>query len=227
MLQQIDKKKKISIYILLLFLLSTVNNLSLNNSEYLKLKIKNIYVTGLSEEKNLKISEDLKELIFKNIFFIDRNFFENFFEKNNMIHSFNIKKIYPNSIEIQIEKTKLLGITYYDEKKFFIGANGKLINFQSISQNLPWVYGKVKIKNFINFKKIIDKSRLNFKEISEIYFFPSGRWDVKLKNEILFKLPDKNLLEALNLAIKIVNNEKFKNDKIIDLRIANHVISKK
>ena len=144
-----------------------------------------------------------------------------------MIHSFNIKKIYPNSIEIQIEKTKLLGITYYDEKKFFIGANGKLINFQSISQNLPWVYGKVKIKNFINFKKIIDKSRLNFKEISEIYFFPSGRWDVKLKNEILFKLPDKNLLEALNLAIKIVNNEKFKNDKIIDLRIANHVISKK
>ena len=227
MLQKIDKKKKISIYILLLFLLSTVNNLSLNNSEYLKLKIKNIYVTGLSGKENLKISEDLKELIFKNIFFIDKNFFENFFEKNNMIHSFNIKKIYPNSIEIQIEKTKLLGITYYDEKKFFIGANGKLINFQSISQNLPWVYGKVKIKNFINFKKIIDKSRLNFKEISEIYFFPSGRWDIKLKNEILFKLPDKNLLEALNLAIKIVNNEKFKNDKIIDLRIANHVISKK
>ena len=227
MLQQIDKKKKLYIYIFLLFLLSTVNNLSLNNSEHLKLKVKSIYVTGLSEEKNLKISQNLNELIFKNIFFIDKSYFQSIFEKNNLIHSFNIKKIYPNSIEIQIEKTELLGITYYDEEKFFIGSNGKLIKFEPTNQNLPLVYGKVKIKNFINFKKIVDESQLDFEEISEIFFFPSERWDMKLKNEILFKLPDKNLLEALNFAVKIIQIEKFKNNKVIDLRIANHVISKK
>ena len=227
MLQQIGKKKRLSIYILLLFLLSTINNLSLNNSEYLKFKIKSIYVTGLSEEKNLKISQDLNELIFKNIFFTDKNYIKSILEKDNLIHSFNIKKIYPNSIEIQIKKTKFLGITYYDGQKFFIGSNGKLINFESIDKNLPLVYGEVIIKNFINFKKIVDESELNFKEISEMYFYPSGRWDIKLKNEILFKLPNKNLLETLNFAVKIVNTEKFKNDKVIDLRITNRVISKK
>jgi len=227
MLQQIDKKTKLSIYILLLFLLSTVNNISLNNSESLKLKVKSIYVTGLSEEKNSKISQDLNELIFKNIFFIDKSYFQNIFEKNNLIHSFNIKKIYPNSIEIQIEKTEFLGITHYDEEKFFIGSNGKLIKFEPTNQNLPLVNGEFKIRNFINFKKIIDESQLEFEEISEMFFFPSGRWDIKLKSEILFKLPDKNLLKTLNFAVKVIQTEKFKNNKVIDLRIANYVISKK
>ena len=67
--QQIDKKIKLTMYILLLFLLSTINNLSLNNSENLKLQIKSIYVNGLSEEKNLQVSKDLSNLIFQNIFF--------------------------------------------------------------------------------------------------------------------------------------------------------------
>ena len=227
MLQQIDRKKNIYIYVFLLFLLSTVNNLSLNNSENFKLKIKSIYVTGLSEEKNSKISEELGELISKNIFFINKSYFKSIIEKNNLIHSFNVKKIYPNSIEIQIEKTELLGIAYYEDEKFFIGSNGKLIKFKSNDKNLPFVYGKINTDNFISLKKIIDKSILNFEEISEIFYFSSGRWDIKTKNEILIKLPNKNLLESINFAIRLIQDETFKNNKVIDLRIANYVISKK
>ena len=58
-----------------------------------------------------------------------------------------------------------------------------------------------------------------FEEISELYFFPSGRWDIKSKKGILIKLPETNLLKALNLAHQITINEIFKNDKVIDLRI--------
>jgi len=227
MLQQIDRKKNIFMYVFLLFLLSTVNNLSLNNSENFKLKIKSIYVTGLSEEKNSKISKELDELISKNIFFISKSYLKNILEKNNLIHSFQIKKIYPNSIEIQIEKTEFLGIAYYADEKFFIGSNGKLIKYNPINKSLPLVYGKIKTENFINLKKIIDKSILNFEEISEIFYFPSDRWDIKTKNKILIKLPNKNLLEAINFAIKLTQNEAIKNKKVIDLRIANYVISKK
>ena len=79
----------------------------------------------------------------------------------------------------------------------------------------------------ISLKKIIDKSILNFEEISEIFYFPSDRWDIKTKNKILIKLPNKNLLEAINFAIKLTQNEAIKNKKVIDLRIANYVISKK
>ena len=226
MLQQIDKKKKLFIYLFLLLLLTTFNNLSLSNSEYLKLNINQIKVSGLSSENNLKISEQFNKLVYqKNIFFINKDFFVSILEKNNLIHSFKVRKIYPNSIEVNIKKTKLLAITNHNKKKFFIGSNGKLINFKSFDKSLPYVFGKIKIENFIKFTKIITKSKFNFEEISELFFFPSGRWDIKSTKGILIKLPEKNLLKALNLAHQITINEIFKNDKVIDLRVHNRVIS--
>ena len=226
MLQQIDKKQKLFIYFFLLLLLTTFNNLSLSNSEYLKLKINQIKVSGLNSENNLKISEEFNKLVYqKNIFFINKDYFVNILEKNNLVHSFKVKKIYPNSIEVQVKKTELLAVTNRNNKNFFIGSNGKLINFKSYNKSLPYVFGKIKIKDFIEFKKIIAKSKFNFEEISELYFFPSGRWDIKNNKGILIKLPETNLLKALNLAYHITINEIFKNDKVIDLRIYNHVIS--
>ena len=226
MLQQIDKKKKLFIYLFLLVFLTTINNLSLSKSGYLKLKINQIKVYGLNDESNFNISKEFNRLISqKNLFFIDKNYFTNVLEKNSLVHSFKVKKIYPNTIEVKIKKTKFLAVTNYNGKKFFIGSNGKLINFQTYDKNLPYVFGKVKIKEFIKFTKIIVNSKFNFEEISELYFFPSGRWDIKTNKDILIKLPQKNLLKVLNLSYQMTTNENFKNKKIIDLRIYNNVIS--
>ena len=226
MLQPIDKKKKLFIYLFLLVFLTTTNNLSLSNSVYLKLKINQIKVYGLSDESNFDISKELNRLISqKNLFFINKDYFVNVLEKNSLVHSFKVKKIYPNTIEVQIQKTNFLAVTNYNEKKFFIGSNGKLINFQSYDKNLPYVFGKVKIEEFIKFTKIIVSSKFNFKEISELYFFPSGRWDIKTNKGILIKLPQENLLNVLNLSHHMITNENFKNSKIIDLRIYKNVIS--
>ena len=223
--QQIDKKRKLYIYLFLLIFLTTINNLPLINSGYLKLKINQIKVSGLSDENNFKILKDLDELISQNIFFVNKYYFLSILEKNNLIHSFKVKKIYPNSIEVQIRKADLLAITNFNEKKFFIGSNGKLIDYDSSNTNLPYVFGKVKTVDFINFVKIIEQSKFNFKEISEMYFYSSGRWDIKNKHGILFKLPKKNLIKSLNIAYRIMDNEKLKNSKIIDLRISNHIVS--
>jgi len=226
--QLIDKKKKLFIYLFLLIFLTTINNLSLNNSGYLKLKINQIKVYGLNDESNFNISEEFNRLISqKNLFFVNKDYFVNVLEKNNLVHSFKVRKIYPNTIEVQIQKTKFLAVTNYNEKKFFIGSNGKLINFQSYDKNLPYVFGKVKIEEFIKFTKIIANSKFNFEEISELYFFPSGRWDIKTNKDILIKLPQKNLLKVLNLSHHMTTNENFMNNKIIDLRIYNNVISTK
>ena len=77
---------------------------------------------------------------------------------------------------------------------------------------------------FIKFKKIAVNSKFNFEEISELYFFPSGRWDIKNNKGILIKLPETNLSKALNLAYHITINETFKNDKVIDLRIDGKIV---
>ena len=114
--------------------------------------------------------------------------------------------------------------------KFIIASNGKSISVKDVNfltQKLPFVFGKIDYENFLNFKDIIDKSKFSFKEIHSIYFFQSNRWDIKTHDGLLIKLPEKNLFNALETANKITNNDQLKTNKIIDLRILNHMIVSK
>ena len=105
------------------------------------------------------------------------------------------------------------------EIRLSIVGSEKFSNYK----DLPAVFGKFTAKKFINFKEIIYKSDLNYNNIKEIFFYPSGRIDIKNKDNILIKLPIKNLEETLIIANKIINNKNF-NNNIIDLRISNQLI---
>ena len=224
--QQIGKKNKLILYIILLFLLSTISNKSINVKNNSFLKITDVKVLGLSDSENLKVKNELKSIIFQNLFFIDSEIILKSLNKNNLIESFIIKKIYPNLILVDLKKTQFIGITTKNSKNFFIGSNGKLIRYKNNNLKLPFVFGNFKNSELLDFKKIIDESNIKFQNIESIYFFPSSRWDIKTYNGTLIKLPEKNLQEKLNLAHQIINNEEFKYDKIIDLRVANYIITK-
>jgi len=226
MLQLIDKKNKFIIYIFLLLFLSTLNNKTINSLNFLNLNIKNILITGLDEKNNLLIKKKINIKNLNNIFFIEKDYLNNILNKNNLIDSFQIKKIYPNSIEIKIIKAELLAITHNDNKLIFIGSNEKFIDHTLNNKSLPYIFGDVSPKNFINFKETVDKSNLKFSDIKEFYFFSSGRWDIKNKDGILFKLPKNDLIKTLNLINKIKKNVNFKDSDVIDLRISNRIILK-
>ena len=217
-------KKKLFLYFIIFILLSTISNNSINNRDISFFGINNINVSGLSNKNNLKVKNDLSKILLKNIFLINKDSFIKILSKNSLIESFKIKKIYPNSIEIDLKETNLVGITNSDNKFFFIGSNGKLIKYENKHAELPFVFGKINYIDFVKFKKIIDKSKFDFKEIDSIYFFPSNRWDIKTINGLLIKLPEKKILESLELASKIKKNIQFDNNKIIDLRISGHII---
>ena len=78
--------------------------------------------------------------------------------------------------------------------------------------------------DFIELKEIIDKSEFKFEEIESFFYFPSNRWDIKTKDGFLIKLPEKKIKESLIFAQYIKTNEKFKDRKIIDLRIPDNII---
>ena len=225
MLQRIDKKNKIYIYLFIFFLLSTFNNIQIINSSFLKFNIDQIKVSGLSEKNNLEITKEIKKKLIENIFLIKKEFLLKILEKNNLINSFQIKKIYPNTIEVKIKKAEFLGITNIDGNLFFIGSNGKLIHYNESVKNLPYVFGKINVNDFIKFVKFVKKSKFDFNKIKEIYFFPSGRWDIKTLDDKLFKLPMKNIEFKLNLIYELYKNEQFKNEKVIDLRFKKKIIS--
>ncbi len=225
MLQKIDKKNKIYIYLFIFLLLSTFNNINIINFKLLKFNIEQIKVSGLTKKNNLEVSQEIKKKLIENIFFIRKEFLTKILQKNNLINSFEIKKIYPNIIEIKIKKTEFLGITNIDGNFFFIGSNGKLIDYNESEKNLPYVFGKININDYIEFVKFVNKSKFNFNIIEEIYFFPSGRWDIKTSDDKLFKLPAENIELKLNLIYELYKNENFKNIKVIDLRFKNKIIN--
>ena len=227
MLQLKDKKLKIFFYFFLFIFLSTQITKKHKIVNFFDIKINDIQVYGLSDEKNLEVLNSLKSLLFKNIFFVNKQSFVDILNQNNLIESFDIKKSYPNKILVEIKKTNFLAITNKNEDKYYIGSNGKLISVKNnnIDEKLPFVFSKSNYENFVKLKNIIDQSDFSFDEIESFYYFPSNRWDFKTKNGLLIKLPEKNILESLQIAHKIKNSEHFKNNKIIDLRIDKKIIT--
>ena len=144
--------------------------------------------------------------------------------KYNVIEEYDIKRIYPSTMNIKIKPTKYLARSSNDNQ-LLVGANGKLIKDKENIEILPYIFGEFNSTDFLTLKKNIEQSRFNFKELKTLYFFQSNRWDILTSKDILIKLPLNNSLESLNLAYKIISNNKIEK-KIIDLRVKNHLIIK-
>ena len=68
------------------------------------------------------------------------------------------------------------------------------------------------------------ESDFPLKKIKNYYYFQIDRWDIKLKNGQITKLPSDKKIEAIKEAIKLLKRKDFKNYNIIDLRIYGKVI---
>ena len=224
--QQKDKKSKfIYIYILLFILINSINNKNFYNKELFSNNL--IFeVNGLPYVDNQKLKRDLININTDNIFKLDKNKLSNKINENNLVLNFLVKKNYPNKIDIEINKAKYFGKIYRNERLYIIGSNGKLIDYDVDSmKDLPYFYGNFKREEFLKFSIIVNKVGLETKDISSFYFFRSGRWDIKFKDGLLLKLPNKDLMNVLSKALLLKNDQNFTNSKIIDLRIKNRIIS--
>ena len=223
--QSIDKKNRIIIYLIFLLILTTTSGKFLKKQKKHSLKIDNINVFGLTIAKNLEIQNELKSIFYQNIFFIGKEEINKIINKHNIIEEYNIKKIYPSTLNIEIKPTKFLA-KVNDSNELIVGSNGKLISTKQNSNTLPNLYGVFNSKEFLEFKIKIEKSKFNFTEFKTIYFFSSSRWDILTIDDILIKLPQNNVSEALDIAYKIKTSTEFKNKNIMDLRIKNQLIVK-
>ena len=219
-----DKKNNIIIYLIFLFMLSTTSNKSLEFHQNYFAKINKIQVSGLSNIVNLQIRDKLQKLLNINIFFINKDKIDKIISEYNLVEIYSVKKIYPKKIEVKIEQTKFIA-KISGSNQVIVGSNGKLVK-QDIKERLHFLFGKLHSYNFLEFKKIIDNSRFIFNDLKSVSFYPSKRWDITTSENVLINLPRDNLLQSLNLAYKIIIDDNFKEIRIIDLRVKNHVVIK-
>ena len=223
--QSIGRRNKIIIYLLFFFILSTTSAKLINDQNKLSSSISKINITGLSERKNLEILNNLNNILYKSIFVISKDEIKKILEKHNIIQEFSIKKIYPSTLKIEIKPTKFIA-RVSNNGQYLVGANGKLIEDRNNSELLPYIFGEFNSQHFLSFKQNIEKSIFSFSNLKTLYFFPSGRWDILTDNDILIMLPQEHLVASLNLSKKLIDNDNFKDNKFIDLRVKNHLVTK-
>ena len=219
--QKLGNKKLIFFYIFLILLLSSINNYNFSISNIFR--IKNIVVSGMSNDKNFNIQSELFFLTGKNIFFL-KDDIQNYFNKKKNIKKITIKKIYPNGLEITITESKPVCIFFDNGKEIFLGDNGEILSVQQDYGNLLKVYGSSNKDQIFGLLNIIKRSSLKVNNIESINFFKSHRFDLYFKDKKVIKFPINYNDSIFEYAYKILQDSNFSNAKIIDLRINNKII---
>ncbi len=214
--------KKIIIYLLLFCFLVSINNISLMNFNFPK--INKIEIIGLNLNERKKIESIINDANFKNIFHIDKQYLKKKIDSINIIEHFEIFKNYPSTLKIFIKETKILAQTKKNGSNYFIGSNGKLILNDFSGSSLPFLFGDLNVEEFLNFKNEVDKSNFDFKKIIKLYYFKSKRWDIETSEGYLIKLSTNDVKKDLNLFVRLYNDDKFKNELVIDFRQKDQII---
>ena len=217
-----QKGKKILVYLFFLLVVGSINNTSLSKIQFKK--IENITISGLKENENINLLENIKGQNLKNIFFLKRKEISKIISSNNLVENYEIFKKYPHTIDIKIEKTKFLAKIKKNGKISLIGSNGKLSDIKFSDEELPFIFGKPNINEFIKFTNVIEESKFSLNEIKNLYFFPSKRWDLEFKNNVILKLSRDHTKLSLDQAFEILNDNNFNDIKIVDARIKNQII---
>jgi len=217
------KSNKIFIYLFFFVILGTLNNLKILNLD--PFRITNFQISGLDKNYKREIEDDLNNLSEFNIFFTDKIFLKSVLKSNSLTETFNVFKIYPSTLNIQIKKTNFLARLNISGDIYLIGSNGKITKdyLLSDSEKLPFVFGNPNIEQFLKIFSIIGLSNFRYDDIKNLFFYKSGRVDLEMKNDILIKLPLDNLEVTLKNISQLMTNDQLSN-KIIDARVSNQII---
>mgnify|MGYP001491903933 CR=1 FL=1 len=216
------KSTKIIFYFFILLIISSINNFKFNN---IKLdKIKKINISGLGDEYNQALLEEIRSLELDNIFSLNVFELKKILGANSLIEKYYIIKIYPSTLLIEIQKTNFLAKINNNNKLYLVGSNGKLSDVNISKIKLPYIFGKPDIKEFLELKRIIDDSKISYSQIKNIFYFRSKRWDLELENNILLKLPKDDIKISLDNSFEFINYNNFDNNITIDTRVKNQII---
>ena len=215
--------KRLFIALTLILLLTTYK---LGNEINLNLGVKKIIIENNNILSEKQVKEDLLFLYEKNLFFLNNNLIKKQIDKNSLIESFKIKKIYPNTLKIQVFEKEPVFILQNKKKRYYLKKKNLLIDYTNIKkfEDLPIVFAEK--ENFEKLYSELKEIKFPIKIVKAFYFFDSKRWDLLTVNNKTIKLPIKDYDISLKNFINIQKKESFKKYTIFDYRITDQLILK-
>ena len=151
--------------------------------------------------------------------------------ENNWIKNVKLSTNYKDTLYIDLEEYKALGIYRFNKKDFYFDKSGKIIqevNDKFNNNNLIIFIGK---SSNLNANLIIDiLNGLNFQKnflIRQINYIQKRRWDILINNDIKLMLSEndpKQSLQNFLIINKNLNETDMNNIEWIDLRDVNKTL---
>ena len=217
-----NKKFLIGISLLILFT-TFVSQTKYSNYGF---KIKEIIIKNNHIIDKKKLLKDLSFLYNENLIFTKNSKIRKKLTQYSFIEGFNLKKKYPDKLEIEVIEKKPIAIIITNGQKYFLGKKIELIDYRDLVkfQDLPLVYGdKESFKIFYNNLK---KINFTINLIKKYSFFETKRWDLEMSDKKIIKLPTNNYRQSLNNFLEIKDNRNFDIYKVFDYRLDNQLILK-
>ncbi len=226
MMHQSINKNKLYLYLFFLIFLSSIFNFQILENYKDNFSIKKININGLSLHEKKIVEDELNNLKNKNIFKLDKKIILEKLNKFNFLEKIYVKKAMPSSININLQKTNILGKTLRNGKSFYIGQNGKFINSdQLLEKNITAsVFGDFNISDFLILQEILKNLQVENKKIEKYFYYKNKRWDILFFNGLTLKLPPKNIEKSVRIYKQLFDSDNLVNKKIVDLRVNNQII---
>ena len=219
-------KKKIYFYLFILLFLSTTFNFSFVENIRKSKLLNKIDIEGLNKKEQEILKNELSMYLNKNIFLLDESEILKKLDAFKFFDKVYIQKILPSTINVLVKKTRILGITYIDGKKYFVGKNGKLIPSSQIDNiyELPTIFGNFSVSEFLVLQNIFKKNQIDINKIKKYFYHKNKRWDLEDVNGITIMLPSKKIVNSLKIYNSLIENNKIEKLRIVDLRIPNQMV---
>lgn len=137
----------------------------------------------------------------------------------------SVRRIMPNTIEVEITERKPLAIWQNNKKLSLIDADGSVITTKNIEKfvGLLHVVGKDANLHADSLYEHLQTSPEILENVTAAVRYGERRWNLVLKQNITVKMPEKNFEEALAYLDKMAKQKKLfgQKYKMLDLRDSN------
>ena len=204
-----------------------INKLLIENGFF----IKNVDIKGINHLNQKDILKTINYYNKKNIFNVNLKNIYNEIKQNTWVEEVSIKKIYPNTLKIDLIEKEPIAIWQNKSVYHLITKNGEIIleaNLNNFKKHLPIIIGKNAHKNVYSILQILNIDKNLTTNIWSLTFVNERRWDIHFNQGLTIRLPSTSVKEAWGKIILL--SEKFNILSLdlteLDLRSSNNVLGK-
>lgn len=138
-----------------------------------------------------------------------------------------VRKLYPDRLQITVTEREAFALWQLNGQVQVIAADGTVLSakFEPRLATLPFVVGQGAATRARDFLAVLDRYPAIRDQVRAAVFVAERRWNLRLKNGIDIRLPERDMERALDTLVRLDNDKKLLNRDItaVDFRLADRI----